>query len=422
MPQTLAEKLLSNKAGSNLKAGDIAVFDVDLSYAHDGSAPIVLIQLEKMKNVQIFDPSKVMFFIDHVSPSSRRELSNDHINMRKFAAQHELKVYDVGQGICHQIALEKYIKPGDLMVCADSHTCTGGALSAFAAGMGATDVGVIFTSGKTWLRVPETIRVEVDGELPAGVYSKDVILYLIGLLGSDGATYKALEFDGSTVRAMEMDERITLANMAVEAGAKAGLLPSDQVTFAYLKDHNRKSDWLALEPDEGAVYSDVIKIDARKLDPVVAVPHNIDNVRKVTEVSGIRVNQISIGSCTNGRLNDLCIAANILRGKKIYQDTRLIIVPASKKVLLDAMNAGYIQDLVEAGAAIGAVGCGSCTGSNNGVLGDQDVCLTTQNRNFKGRMGNPDAELYLASPATAAASAITGKITDPRRFYDVKKR
>jgi 3-isopropylmalate/(R)-2-methylmalate dehydratase large subunit len=365
---------------------------------------------------------KSILFLDHAAPSPRKELSNDHMLLREFSRKTGAVLSDVGDGVIHQRLVESYAKPGDVVIGADSHTCTSGALGAFATGMGSTDVAIGMAMGKTWLKVPDTFRVEVTGEFRPGVYSKDLILYLIGMLGADGATYKALEFGGPAIEKMSMESRFVLSNMAVEAGAKTGLIASDTKTKQYLKARGRVKEWRPFIPDKGARYERVIKINASKLVPQVAFPHTVDNTRSIGEAKGVRVDQVFLGTCTNGRIEDLKIAARILRGKKRASQTRLVVVPASRDVYMAAMQLRLLEVFVRAGGIIMGPGCGPCVGVHQGVLGDGEVCLSTANRNFRGRMGNPEGFVYLASPATAAYSAITGKISDPREVFSRPKR
>jgi len=416
MGLTLAEKILSEKAGTTVVPDQIVLVDVDLALAQDGTGPLAIKSVEELSLKELRMPRAAVFFIDHAAPSPRKELSNDHITIRKFAAKAGAHLYDVGQGVCHQIMAEDFVCPGDVVVGADSHTVTAGGLCAFATGMGSTDVAVGMATGANWFLVPRTIRVEVTGRLPFGVYPKDLILHIIGTIGADGATYMALEFGGGTIDTMEMAGRLTLANMAVEAGAKVGLVASDGITRDYLAAAGRADCWREIRPDTDAVYDRVLTVDASKLLPTVSIPHTVDNTRTINTVGDVAVDQVFIGSCTNGRIEDLRIAASILRGRTKAARTRLIVIPASKKVYAEALAEGLISIFVDAGAAVMAPGCGPCVGVHEGALGDGEVCLSTQNRNFTGRMGNPNSFIYLASPATAAASAVEGKITDPRKY------
>ncbi len=416
MGKTLAEKILSAKSDSDACAGNIVVARLDLAFAHDSTGPLALRQFNEANLNTIHNPERTILFIDHSSPSSVKELSNDHMFLRSFAKEKGIVLSDIGQGVCHQIVAESWANPGDIIVGADSHTVTAGALGAFATGMGSTDIAIAMALGKTWLRVPETIRVVVHGRLSKGVYAKDLILNLIGRIGADGATYKALEFSGETVSTMPISERLTIANMVVEAGAKVGLFPSDIVTENYLRSQGRGERYIVLNPDPDATYESTIEVDAAQLEPTVAKPHAVDNTALAKELKGIHIDQVFIGTCTNGRLDDIRIAASILQGKRRHPNTRLIVAPASQKVLLAAMAEGYIKTLIESGATIVPPGCAACLGVHQGVLGDGEACLSTANRNFKGRMGNADAFIYLASPATAAVTAIRGEITDPREF------
>jgi 3-isopropylmalate/(R)-2-methylmalate dehydratase large subunit len=412
--KTLAEKILTAKSAGDAGAGDIVISRVDLVFVQDTTGPLTVRQFQSGKFQKLANPQKTVLFFDHAAPSPNRQLSNDHQLLRQFAESMGCLKYDVGSGVCHQIVAEALAKPGDVVVGSDSHTVTAGALAAFATGMGSTDVAVIFALGKTWLRVPESLKINVTGKFKASVSAKDLVLYLIGSIGADGATYKALEFGGEGLPNLTMSDRFTVANMAVEAGAKVGLFPSDKITEAYLKAQGRPNDFQPLSPDKDAKYEKTIEIDLGSIEPMVAKPHQVDNVAKAKELKGTKIQQVFIGTCTNGRLEDLAVAASILKGKKRHPDTRLIVAPASSKVLLEAIAAGYIKTLLEAGAVILPPGCGACLGLHQGVLADGESCLSTANRNFKGRMGNPEAFIYLGSPATAAASAIKGEITDPR--------
>lgn len=338
--------------------------------------------------------------------------------VRDFAADWGAQLSDVGEGICHQRIAEAYASPGDVVVGADSHTCTAGALGAFATGMGSTDVAIAFASGKTWLRVPETYLIKVKGELPRRVYAKDLILHIIGTLGADGATYKALEFAGRAIDEMGMSGRFTLCNMAVEAGAKTGLIAADGVTRTFLTEQGRGNNWREIKADKDAVYERLLEINADSLEPVVAIPHSVDNVKPISKLDSVKVDQVFIGSCTNGRLEDLRVAAQVLGRRKCHPSVRLLVSPASRQVYLKAAKEGLIEIFIESGAAVLNPSCGPCVGVHQGVLADGEICLSTQNRNFKGRMGNPKAFIYLSSPATAAASAIEGFIADPRKYLD----
>jgi len=414
MGKTLAEKILSQKSESEVKPGSIVIAKVDLVFVQDTTGPLTIRQFQASGFERLADPQKSVLFIDHAAPSPNIELSNDHLLLRNFAQQTGSIISDISEGVCHQIVAESLAKPGDVIIGADSHTVTAGALGAFATGMGSTDVAIALALGETWFRVPESIKIVVSGNFPTGVYAKDLILHLIGQIGADGATYKALEFGGVTVDKMSMSQRLTIANMSVEAGAKVGLFATDKTTRDYLASQGRDNHYQAIFPDADAIYEQTININVANLEPTVAKPHSVDNTTPVRELKGTKIQQVFIGTCTNGRLEDLAIAASILKGKKCHPETKLIVAPASRRVLLDAIQAGYIQTLVEAGAAILPPGCGPCLGLHQGVLSDGESCLSTSNRNFKGRMGSPGAFIYLGSPATAAATAITGELTDPR--------
>jgi 3-isopropylmalate/(R)-2-methylmalate dehydratase large subunit len=414
MGLTLAEKILSEHAGKEVHAGELAIINVDVCLTQDGTGPLAIRQLEKLGIIKAAHPQNTVLFIDHSAPSARRELSNDHMLIRNFAKKTGSCLSDIGDGVCHQVISERWLKPGDVLIGADSHTCTGGAMAAFSTGMGSTDVAVGMALGKTWMKIPDTIRVNVTGKFPKGVFAKDLILYLIGLITADGATYMALEFGGPVIDAMPFHERMVLSNMAVEAGAKAGLIASDEETRRFLDSQGRAGEYRKISPDPDAHYQRVLDIDVSKLVPVVAFPHRVDNIRTIDEAKGEKIDQVFIGTCTNGRLEDLRIVASILKGRTRHPDTRLIIVPASRTIYGQAAGEGLLTIFNDAGASINTPGCGPCVGVHQGILGDGEECLSTMNRNFKGRMGNPEGFIYLASPATCAASVLAGEIADPR--------
>lgn len=416
MAQTLAEKIISSHSGREVAAGDIVVADVDICLMQDGTGPLAVRSWRELGINKIANPKKTVIFLDHACPSPRKELSNDHKFLREFAEQTGCVVKDIGEGVCHEVICEEFVRPGDILVGSDSHTCTGGGLGAFSTGMGSTDVAVAMGLGKTWFKVPKTIKVNVKREFHKKVYPKDLMLYLIGKIGVEGANYKALEFCGETIDEMDASGRMTIANMAIEAGGKAGLFSSDDKTRNFLKKYNREKDYIEMKPDVYAEYENVIEIDTSVLSPQVALPHAVDNIKPVEEVRNIKIDQVFIGTCTNGRIEDFRVVADLWKGKKRARHTRVIIAPASKAIYLEMIKEGLIEVLVEFGAAIIAPGCGPCVGVHSGILADGENCLSTQNRNFLGRMGNPNSFIYLASPATAAATAITGEITDPRKI------
>jgi 3-isopropylmalate/(R)-2-methylmalate dehydratase large subunit len=416
MGMTIAEKILSDHAGREVKAGDLAVVKVDLAYAQDGTGPLAVRKIQEMGFEKICNPRRTLFFLDHAAPSPRFELSNDHNFLREFALKTGAKISDVGSGISHQVVAEKEVRPGDVVVGADSHTCTGGALGAFATGVGSTDAAVAIALGKIWFKVPESIRVVVEGKLPTGVFGKDIILHLIGKIGAAGATYKALEYTGDTVENLDMAGRLTIGNMAVEAGAKVGIFSSDEVTRGWLERMGRPGDFKWIGPDPDARYERTVSIKAGDLKPTIACPHQVDNTRTIDDMEEVRIDQVFLGTSCNGRLEDLQVAASILKGRTIHPKTRMIVTPGSSLVYKEAMKDGTMEILVEAGALITPAGCGACVGLHEGVLGDGEVCLATQPRNFKGRMGSPKSLIFLGSPAVAAATAIEGKIADPRKY------
>ncbi|MCL0063155.1 3-isopropylmalate dehydratase large subunit [Peptococcaceae bacterium] len=412
----MIEKILSSHSGKDVYAGDITIADVDLIMGQDGTSPLAIRAFYDMNGEKVFDPEKIFMVIDHSAPSPNEGVSALHKLMREFAKKTGIKLYDIGEGVCHQLMPESgRVGPGKLVIGADSHTCTYGALNAFSTGVGSTDLAAAMISGKLWFKVPETIKIICSGRLPKGVYSKDLILYLIGDMTADGATYKSVEFVGEAISDLSIDARMTITNMAIEMGAKAGIMEADDKTFEWLKKYT-SCTWNPVSADKDAKYIDVREYDVSNLEPQIAKPHRVDNVVGISEIEGLTIHQAVIGTCTNGRLKDLEIAASILKGRKIHHDVRFIVAPASKRIYIETMNKGIIQTLVESGAAVVTPGCGPCVGTHNGVPSDGENVISTANRNFKGRMGNSNANIYLASPATVAASAVAGKITDPREF------
>lgn len=411
MGQTLAEKIISNHANKEVKAGELTIANIDVCAVQDGTGPLTVQEFKKIGKKNLHNPQRTILFIDHAAPSPRKELSNTHMVLREFAKEYGAILSDVGMGVCHQRLIEDYVNPGEILIGADSHTCTSGALGAFATGMGSTDIAIGMALGKTWLKVPSTFKIEVSGEFKPGISSKDLMLHLIGLIGADGATYKALEFCGDTIENMSMSERFTLANMAVEAGAKVGLFATDNKTKDYLESRGRVDKYFELKPDSDAVYERIIKINANEIKHTVSCPHTVDNVKTVDELTDIKVNQVFVGTCTNGRIEDLRIVAEILKDKKVNPDVRMLIAPASKDVFKQALKEGLMDIFVDANAALLTSGCGPCVGVHAGALGDGEVCLATQNRNFQGRMGNTKGFIYLASPYVAAYTALNGYIS-----------
>lgn len=416
MGKTIAEKILTSHAGCDLKANDLAICNVDFYFGQDGTSGLIIDSFNLLKNKKIADKSRFYMVIDHSAPSPNEKISAIHNKMRKFAKGKGVGIYDVGCGVCHQVIPENgHVSCGDLVVGADSHTCTYGALNAFSTGMGSTDLSIILASGKTWFKVPETVKIMIDGKLSKGVYSKDLILKIIGDLGANSCTYKSIEFCGETIRDLSMDGRFTISNMAVEMGAKAGIMDADKKTLTWLNKFSERIP-KPVSSDDDALYSEIKVYNASEVQPMVSKPHTVDNTAVIEDVEGTQINQGFIGTCTNGRLEDLRIAANILKGKKIHPDIKLIVAPASRLVYLEALKEGIVSVFIEAGASVITPGCGPCVGTHQGIPADGEIVISTANRNFKGRMGNPDAFIYLASPLTVAASVLTGKITDPRRF------
>ena len=403
---TLTEEIFTKRLGRRVRAGDTVVADVDFAFAHDVTGPLAIQAFRQLQR-PVWDAQRIAFTFDHVMPANTVAAAELHRTIREFCA--EQRVTNVfAEGICHQVLVERgFATPGGVVVGADSHSTTYGALGCFATGLGSTDIGVVFATGRTWFRIPETLRIDVHGEPRVGVHAKDIALHVIRRLGAEGADYCAVEWGGETVAAMAMDERLTLCNLSVDFGAKAGLIEPDAVTHAYIGGSG-----VDVHPVQPA-YAQRVAVDAAAISPQVAVHPAIDNVRDIGEVVGTPLDEVFIGSCTNGRLSDLALAASLLEGREVHPRTRTVIVPSSRRVYLDALAAGYIETFARAGALVLNPGCGPCLGRQHGVVGPGEHVLSTSNRNYPGRMGSPDARIYLASPAVAAASAVCGAITDP---------
>ncbi len=416
MPMTITEKILARHAGvDQALPGDLINVNVDMALANDITAPLAIKVFKEIGTHFVFDPEKIALIPDHFVPNKDIESAEQAKVMREFAIQHQIKYYyEIGQsGIEHVILPEKgLVIPGDLVIGADSHTCTYGALGAFSTGVGSTDLGVIMATGKTWLKVPQTIKLNYEGNLLPWVEGKDLILYTLHELGINGANYHALEFSGTVIKGLSMAQRFTMTNMAVEAGAKNGIIEPDEITLAYVAERSSRSPFVCTT-DPDADYEKVINIEVGKIEPQVAFPHSPDNVRPLSQVGNITLDQVFIGSCTNGRLEDLRKAAMILNGRTVANGIRLIVIPGSQLIYGEAIKEGIIQTLINAGAVIGPPSCGPCLGGHLGVLAESERALSTTNRNFIGRMGHPKSEVYLASPVVAAASAILGRIGSP---------
>ncbi len=421
-PMTIAEKIFSKASGADVKPGDFVLANIDLAMTHDITGPLAVdgfyeIMRDKEEK-KVWDPSKIVIIFDHQVPADSLNASANHIKLRKFASEQGIKNYDIYEGVCHQVVPEMgHVKPGDLVVGSDSHTCAYGSLGALSTGVGSTDMAAVLASGKLWFKVPQTIRFEVSGKLQDRVYSKDLILHLIGDVGAEGARYMAAEYAGSTVQSLGISERMTMSNMAIEMGGKAGIIEQDEVTEKYLQE--RIPDF-KLDPywksDEDASYYDVRQYDVTDLEPQVACPHNVDNVKPISEVEGTKVDQVFVGSCTNGRFEDIEILAQLMGDEPVAQGVRLLVIPASRTEYMKALRAGYVEQLMEAGALVESACCGPCMGGSFGLLGNGEVGFATSNRNFRGREGSPESFVYLGSPATAAAAALYGEITDPRKI------
>jgi 3-isopropylmalate dehydratase large subunit len=411
---TLTEEIFSYKLGRQVTQGETVVVEVDHVMSHDTTTPLAIEafhRLEKQTGGHVFDSKRSHLIFDHIIPASTIQAATLHRQTRTFAREQQIEILQ--QGICHQVMPEMgFITPGSIIVGADSHSCSYGAFGAFGTGMGSTDIGVAYATGRAWFRVPTTINIRLTGQLQPGVFAKDVTLEMVRIIGVDGANYQAIEFTGELVESFSISERFTFCNMAIEMGAKAGLVAPDEKTQAWLHGRTEREYPMLVAKDPH--YERIVEIDATNLPPLIACPPDVNNVVPVTEVESVKIDQVFLGTCTNGRLDDLAVAASILKGRRVHPDTRLVIIPASREIQLEALRLGYIETFIEAGASVGTPGCGPCIGRHFGVLAPGERALTTMNRNFTGRMGDPTAEIYLGSPATVAASALTGHITDPR--------
>jgi 3-isopropylmalate/(R)-2-methylmalate dehydratase large subunit len=404
MGLTIAEKILSAHAGREVKAGELCIVPVDGCMATDTTAPLAIKAFKEMGGTRLYDKNKFHLVIDHAAPAPNERIANLHQLMRQFAAEQDSSLFDIGSGICHQVMADhQKVKPGDVFMGADSHTPTYGALNAFACGVGSTDLAAVMLTGKIWLKVPSTIKVMLNGKLQKGLSGKDLALFVCKNLTISGATYQAVEYEGTAVESLSLSQRMALCNMSAELGAKTGLVNPKGLKLPY--------NFTPVYPDADAAYVKTINLDVSGLTPQLAIPNSPDDVHEVKKYEGTKITYAFIGTCTNGRLDDLQTAAKILKGKHIAKGVRMIIAPASKQTLIDALSDGTIQTLMEAGATIINSGCGPCVGSHEGIPGDGEVVISAANRNFKGRMGNPNAKIFLASPATVAASALKGYIS-----------
>ncbi len=417
MGQTLAEKVFSRKAGKEVYAGEIVTVTPDRAMSHDNTAAIAA----KFKDIGVSKvkyPDIHVIVLDHAVPAPNVDHALNHKEIREFVAEQGIKnFYDAGEGICHQVMVEKgHVGPGMLVVGSDSHSTSYGSLGALGVAIGRSEMAVIMAVGRMWFRVPASMKVNLKGEFGRGVTAKDLVLHILGDIGADGALYMSMEFHGDGVKKLDIADRFTIANMTAEMGAKAGVFPADEITMEYVKKTGAQV-YDAL-PDKDAVYEEEHTYDLSAVEPMVAKPHTVDNVALVSEVKGTKINQAVLGTCTNGRLKDIEAAAKILKGRRIHPGVRMVVVPASRKVLMDAVDAGYVRTLIEAGAMVLNPGCGPCLGAHQGILAPGERAISTSNRNFRGRMGSTQAEIYLASPYTVAASAVAGEIVDPREFIE----
>ena len=419
MGMTMTQKILAAHAGlDSVVSGQLIMAKLDMVLGNDITSPVAINEFEKAGFDAVFDKTKISLVMDHFVPNKDIKAAQQARQSRMFADKYDiLNFYDVGEmGIEHALLPEKgLVAAGDCVIGADSHTCTYGGLGAFATGLGSTDVAAGMALGRLWFKVPPTIRVEFEGKMPKWLRGKDLILRLIGDIGVDGALYKALEFGGETLSELDVEARLCISNMAIEAGGKCGLFPSDEKTLAYCRDHN-SPDAKLIAPDAGATYERIVRIDVSNMEPQVSCPHLPENTKPVSEVKDVTVNQVVIGSCTNGRISDMRDAAEVLKGRKVAKGVRCIVLPATPTIWRQAMKEGLFDIFTDAGCIVGPPTCGPCLGGHMGILGDGERCIATTNRNFRGRMGSLEAEVYLASPCTAAASAVTGVITSPEKL------
>jgi len=412
---TLIEEIFSRKAGRPVQAGEILLLDVDYIMSHDNTTPLAIKAFRDIGK-PILDKNKIVLHLDHAYPAPNVLAAENHRKIMDFVKEQELP-YLFSQGVCHQVMIEEgFVTPGSIIIGADSHSNTYGALGAFGTGLGSTEIGVAWVTGKCWFKVPETIRVDLRGQTQPGVYAKDVMIHIAGLLGMDGGTYRSVEFGGDYIDNLPMHERIIFPNMSTEIGAKCGLIAADDVTIQYLENETPTKGPFERIVSVNPRYERVLEVDVSVLSPQVACHPDVDNVKALAEVEGLEVQQVYIGTCTNARYEDLEIVANMLKGKKVNPFTRVIVTPASARIYKKAMKNGLIEILMDAGCTVTGTGCGACIGRHGGILAPGERALTTMNRNFIGRMGSPLSEIYLASPATAAATALTGRITDPRKY------
>ena len=417
----ITEKILAKASGKDVVyPKEIVDANVDMIMVHDLTGPLAVEAFRKIGIRNVWDNQKVVVILDHQVPAESVKAAELHKTMRKFAQDQKIRIYDVGKGgICHQVMPEKgHVLPGSVIVGADSHTCTYGAFGAFATGIGSTEAAAVFATGKIWLKVPENIKINVEGQFQKYVAPKDLILHIIGQVGAGGAIYKSIEFAGPTIRAMSIAGRMTLCNMTVEMGAKNGIVEPDETTRKFLKGRTTKplTSFELLKSDENTSYDKIVNIDVTDLKPQIAYPSSVDNVKPASEMNNVNVEQAFIGSCTNGRIEDLRVAAEILKGKMVKDGVRTLVIPASQEVYRQAISEGLIEIFTDAGALVCGSTCGPCLGGHIGLLAPGETCVSTSNRNFIGRMGSKEAKVYLASPATVAASAIIGRITDPREL------